>query len=109
MYKRVSAILTKKHIFSLHTPTLKVFILKDWIPQDLPGVRVLCVEYDTELSEWMAMCPHETERRTISFRSRTLLDKIKHAGVGDRLEIFLLKQLLLLFLQIVCQSIIYSI
>nr|CAB3265980.1 protein SERAC1-like [Phallusia mammillata] len=57
---------------------------EDWIPRDLPGCRVMCVEYDTELTEWKAMCPHEPETRTISFRSRTILDKMQRAGLGDR-------------------------
>ncbi|CAK8689305.1 protein SERAC1-like isoform X2 [Clavelina lepadiformis] len=57
---------------------------EDWLPIDLPGCRVMCVEYDTNLSEWMSLCPHELERRTISYRSRILLEKMMKAGIGER-------------------------
>nr|XP_026691433.1 protein SERAC1-like isoform X1 [Ciona intestinalis] len=57
---------------------------EDWLPRDLPGCRVMCVEYDTNLSDWMNRCPHEPERHTISYRSRHIMDKVLAAGIGDR-------------------------
>ena len=44
----------------------------------------MCVDYDTYLSEWMSMCPHELDKRTISYRSGQLLDSLVKAGVGNR-------------------------
>uniref|UniRef100_H2YVV1 Protein SERAC1 n=1 Tax=Ciona savignyi TaxID=51511 RepID=H2YVV1_CIOSA len=57
---------------------------EEWLPRDLPGCRVMCVEYDTNLSDWMNRCPHEPERHTISYRSRHIMDKVLAAGIGDR-------------------------
>lgn len=55
-----------------------------WLPRDLPNVRILSVEYDTHLSDWMPHCPHEKQTRTISYRSQEILDKLKLAGVGKK-------------------------
>lgn len=57
---------------------------ESWLPQDLPNVRVVSVEYDTHLSDWMSHCPHEKETRTISFRSQQILEKLKTAGIGQK-------------------------
>lgn len=42
------------------------------------------MEYDSHLSDWMAKCPAENQRKSLAYRSRELLNKLKLAGVGER-------------------------
>lgn len=37
-------------------------VLKDWLAKDIPFIRILSVEYDTNLSTWNASCPYEIEK-----------------------------------------------
>lgn len=87
---------------------------QSWLAADCPNLRVLSVEYDTHLSDWRAKCPAENQRfvcvllhswrdhavyshlpylyascvcvsrKSLAYRSRELLKKLKSAGVGDR-------------------------
>ncbi|XP_076011241.1 protein SERAC1 [Genypterus blacodes] len=57
---------------------------KAWLAADCPNVRVLSVEYDSHLSDWMAKCPVENQRKSLAYRSQELLKKLKSAGVGER-------------------------
>ncbi|CAJ1078488.1 protein SERAC1 [Xyrichtys novacula] len=57
---------------------------KSWLAADCPNLRVLSVEYDSHLSDWMAKCPAENQRKSLAYRSRELLNKLKQAGVGER-------------------------
>ncbi|KAM6954199.1 protein SERAC1 [Aplochiton taeniatus] len=57
---------------------------QSWLAADCPNLRVLSVEYDSHLSDWRAKCPVENQRKSLAYRSRELLDKLKSAGVGDR-------------------------
>ncbi|KAM7395323.1 hypothetical protein PAMA_006882 [Pampus argenteus] len=57
---------------------------KSWLAADCPNLRVLSVEYDSHLSDWMAKCPVENQRKSLAYRSRELLKKLKMAGVGER-------------------------
>ncbi|KAF6116072.1 serine active site containing 1 [Phyllostomus discolor] len=55
---------------------------QSWLAEDCPALRIISVEYDTSLSDWRARCP--MERKSIAFRSKELLRKLRAAGVGDR-------------------------
>ncbi|XP_068198497.1 protein SERAC1 [Antennarius striatus] len=57
---------------------------KSWLAADCPHLRVLSVEYDSHLSDWMAKCPVENQRKSLAHRSQELLKKLKLAGVGER-------------------------
>uniref|UniRef100_A0A8C3A1K7 Protein SERAC1 n=1 Tax=Cyclopterus lumpus TaxID=8103 RepID=A0A8C3A1K7_CYCLU len=57
---------------------------KSWLAADCPNLRVLSVEYDSHLSDWMAQCPAENQMKSLAYRSRELLKKLKLAGVGER-------------------------
>uniref|UniRef100_A0A665WZQ0 Protein SERAC1 n=1 Tax=Echeneis naucrates TaxID=173247 RepID=A0A665WZQ0_ECHNA len=57
---------------------------KSWLAADCPNLRVLSVEYDSHLSDWMAKCPAENQRKSLAYRSQELLMKLKLAGVGER-------------------------
>uniref|UniRef100_A0A4W3IFY7 Protein SERAC1 n=1 Tax=Callorhinchus milii TaxID=7868 RepID=A0A4W3IFY7_CALMI len=57
---------------------------KTWLAADCPNLRILSVEYDTHLSDWRSKCPVENERKSLAYRSRELLTKLKAAGVGNR-------------------------
>uniref|UniRef100_A0A672FP57 Protein SERAC1 n=1 Tax=Salarias fasciatus TaxID=181472 RepID=A0A672FP57_SALFA len=57
---------------------------KSWLAADCPNLRVLSVEYDSHLSDWMAKCPAENQRKSLAYRSQELLKKLKQAGVGER-------------------------
>ncbi|XP_078412941.1 protein SERAC1 isoform X1 [Cetorhinus maximus] len=57
---------------------------KTWLAADCPRLRILSVEYDSHLSDWRSKCPMENERKSLAYRGRELLTKLKAAGVGDR-------------------------
>ncbi|XP_051501289.1 protein SERAC1-like [Myxocyprinus asiaticus] len=57
---------------------------KSWLAADCPNLRILSVEYDTNLSDWKAKCPAENQRKSLAYRSQEMLRKLKDAGVGDR-------------------------
>lgn len=57
---------------------------KSWLAADCPNIRVLSVEYDTHLSDWMSKCPVENQRQSLANRSRELLKMLQQAGVGQR-------------------------
>ncbi|KAM6915699.1 protein SERAC1 [Xenentodon cancila] len=57
---------------------------KSWLAADCPNLRVMSVEYDSHLSDWMAKCPVENQRKSLAYRSKELLKKLKLAGIGER-------------------------
>ncbi|OCT79996.1 protein SERAC1 [Xenopus laevis] len=57
---------------------------KSWLAADSPDLRILSVEYDTQLSDWKSRCPADNNRKSLDYRSITLLKKLKDAGVGKR-------------------------
>ncbi|XP_064411996.1 protein SERAC1 isoform X2 [Latimeria chalumnae] len=85
---------------------------KTWLAADCPNLRILSVEYDSHLSDWRTKCPTENEstlwvsfacgrivgmgcpeesctresglNKSMAYRSRELLNKLKTAGVGER-------------------------
>ncbi|XP_069463975.1 protein SERAC1 isoform X2 [Ambystoma mexicanum] len=57
---------------------------KTWLASDIPALRIVSVEYDTQLSDWKAKCPDDNYRKSIPYRSNELLNKLKSAGVGER-------------------------
>ncbi|XP_033221806.1 protein SERAC1 isoform X2 [Belonocnema kinseyi] len=57
---------------------------KDWLPKDVPSVRVIGINYETNLSMWTPFCPIEGMRSTIKERSDEFIRKLNLAGVGKR-------------------------
>lgn len=57
---------------------------KDWLPQDIPYLRILGVNYDTNLSMWTPLCPIECLKSTISERSNEYINKLLISDVGKR-------------------------
>lgn len=57
---------------------------RDWLTQDCHHLRVIGVNYDTHLSMWAPMCPVESVKRSLEYRSNELLKKLKEAGLGSR-------------------------
>ncbi|XP_051172225.1 protein SERAC1 isoform X2 [Leptopilina boulardi] len=57
---------------------------KDWLSKDVPSVRVIGINYDTNLSTWTPLCPIEGMRSTIKERSDEFIRKLVLAGVGKR-------------------------
>eukprot|EP01134_Creolimax_fragrantissima_P005235 CFRG5235T1 len=60
---------------------------RDWLPDAFPTSRVISVEYDTQLTDWEAICPTlpATQRaRRLKKRAKVLLKKLRKAGIGDR-------------------------
>ncbi|XP_052226009.1 protein SERAC1-like isoform X3 [Dreissena polymorpha] len=57
---------------------------KDWLAHDLKDVRILNVGYDTELTTWNLKHPLEAEKRTLSSRSATFIEKLRKADIGSR-------------------------
>ncbi|XP_046486906.1 protein SERAC1 isoform X1 [Neodiprion pinetum] len=56
----------------------------DWLPSDVPSLRVLGVNYNTNLSMWLPLCPIEGIKATLNERSNELTTKLATAGVGRR-------------------------
>ncbi|KAF5276061.1 hypothetical protein FQA39_LY00857 [Lamprigera yunnana] len=57
---------------------------KDWLSEDCKNLRILGINYDTNLSMWAKMCPNSQEKATIEERSDEFLYKLLNAGVGER-------------------------
>lgn len=57
---------------------------KDWLPEDVPSVRIIGVNYDTNLSMWTPSCPIEGKITTMSERSEEYVGKLITAGIGIR-------------------------
>uniref|UniRef100_A0A8C8E4N2 Protein SERAC1 n=1 Tax=Oryzias sinensis TaxID=183150 RepID=A0A8C8E4N2_9TELE len=46
---------------------------KSWLAEDCPNLRVLSVEYDSHLSDWMSKCPAENQRITAGLLVKKML------------------------------------
>ncbi|XP_076248337.1 protein SERAC1 [Calliopsis andreniformis] len=57
---------------------------KDWLPEDVPSLRVIGVNYDSNLSMWTPACPIEGIKTTMSERSGEYIGKLLTAGIGRR-------------------------
>ncbi|XP_008212677.1 protein SERAC1 [Nasonia vitripennis] len=57
---------------------------KDWLPKDVPNLRIIGINYNTNLSMWTPLCPIEGVRSTIKERSSEFTRKLIMAGVGKR-------------------------
>ena len=57
---------------------------KDWLPEDVPSLRVIGVNYDTNLSMWTPSCPIEGAKTTMGERSGEYIEKLLTAGIGKR-------------------------
>ncbi|XP_046459703.1 protein SERAC1-like [Daphnia pulex] len=76
---------------------------RDWLPADIPDLRILGVDYATSLSHWKSRCPDDARRSAINSRADQILLSLKLAGVGGRPIVWvghsmgglLLKQLLI--------------
>ncbi|XP_032663066.1 protein SERAC1 isoform X2 [Odontomachus brunneus] len=57
---------------------------KDWLPMDIPSLRIMGINYDTSLSMWTPFCPIESMKSTIKERSEEYITKLIMANVGQR-------------------------
>ncbi|XP_072746379.1 protein SERAC1 [Anoplolepis gracilipes] len=57
---------------------------KDWLPIDIPSLRLIGINYGTSLSMWTPFCPIESEKNTIKERSEEFVSKLTMANVGQR-------------------------
>lgn len=55
---------------------------RDWLAPDLGSVRVLALNYQTHLSDWLT--EHPIQHKTIEQRASELLQELQEAGVGQR-------------------------
>lgn len=55
---------------------------KDWLPHDVPGLRILAVDYTTALSNWRTAC--NMDKDTLKERATHVLSQLKDANVGKR-------------------------
>ena len=66
-------------------PTFSNCWPKDWLAKDLSRVRIIGVEYSTQLTDWEPVHPYETrEDRTITARAKELLARLEAADVGKK-------------------------
>ncbi|PNF22236.1 Protein SERAC1 [Cryptotermes secundus] len=56
----------------------------DWLPQDCHHLRIIGVNYDSNLSMWTNICPVESITRNLEYRSKELMKKLTQAGLGSR-------------------------
>ncbi|KZC14051.1 PREDICTED: protein SERAC1-like [Dufourea novaeangliae] len=61
---------------------------KDWLPEDVPYIRVIGVNYDSNLSMWTPLCPIEGMKATLRERSEEYIGKLVTAGIGTRQTIW---------------------
>ncbi|EGI57699.1 Protein SERAC1 [Acromyrmex echinatior] len=57
---------------------------KDWLPVDIPSLRIIGINYGTSLSMWTPFCPIESMKSTIKERSEEFITKLTMANVGQR-------------------------
>lgn len=57
---------------------------KDWLPIDIPSLRIIGINYDTSLSMWTPHCPIESMKSNIKKRSEEFVTKLTTANVGQR-------------------------
>lgn len=57
---------------------------QEWLPQDCQNIRVIGINYDTNISMWASMCPEEHLKSNLDERSNEFLLKLHKAGVGKR-------------------------
>lgn len=55
---------------------------KDWLPKDVPGLRVLAVDYPTALSGWRTDC--DLNKDNLRERAIHVMKQLEAAQVGDR-------------------------
>lgn len=57
---------------------------KDWLAQDCKSLRILGIDYDTNLSLWEPNCPSEQMKKRLDERSDEFMTKFLKAGLGHR-------------------------
>ncbi|XP_003702109.2 protein SERAC1 [Megachile rotundata] len=57
---------------------------KDWLPQDVPSIRIVGLNYDTNLSLWTPSCPIDGIKTSMRERSAEYVRKLLAAGIGQR-------------------------
>lgn len=57
---------------------------KDWLSLDYPNSRIISVEYNSHLSDWLLSCPLEKEDFSIDKQAEKICKKLKECGVGKK-------------------------
>ncbi|XP_076250470.1 protein SERAC1 isoform X1 [Rhynchophorus ferrugineus] len=57
---------------------------KDWLGNDCKNIRIIGVNYDTNLSMWTPLCPTEKEKFTLNERSDNLAQMLLKCDIGHR-------------------------
>lgn len=57
---------------------------RDWLPEDCANLRIIGIQYDTNLSLWGRICPIKHEKSNLEERSNELFGNLVSAGVGQR-------------------------
>lgn len=55
---------------------------KDWLPDDVPGLRILAVDYPTALSNWRTDC--DLNKDTLRERAKLVMKQLEEAKLGSR-------------------------
>lgn len=56
---------------------------RDWLPEDCNDLRVIGVNFQTNFSMWMPVCPVE-KQKTLEEKSDELIDQLMKVGLGTR-------------------------
>lgn len=62
---------------------------KDWLPSDCSNIRIIGINYESNLSFWTPMCPVDKSKTTLNERSEDFINKLISAGVGERPVVWL--------------------
>ncbi|XP_030753046.1 protein SERAC1 isoform X2 [Sitophilus oryzae] len=57
---------------------------KDWLGKDCKNIRIIGVNYDTNLSMWTPLCPTEKEKFTLNERSDIMSQMLLKCDIGKR-------------------------
>lgn len=55
---------------------------KDWLSEDVPGLRILAVDYPTALSNWRTDC--DLNKDTLKERATHVIKQLENAKLGER-------------------------
>ncbi|KAK9508714.1 hypothetical protein O3M35_006206 [Rhynocoris fuscipes] len=59
---------------------------KDWLAQDCPRIRIIGLNYDTKLTDWVSWCPlmDKREKNKLRSKSEDFLQQLIAGGIGER-------------------------
>lgn len=57
---------------------------KEWLCVDCPKARVICVQYESYISDWLLSCPIGKDKYSLDVQAENIKRNLKKCGVGDK-------------------------